>query len=288
MRDQVTRLKPFLDDMYRRFHTVESLRHDPLSFPSRYDDPQDIEAAGMLASAFAFGRVAAFMPVVDRILGRLGPHPAAMLGEAGPDHLRKVADGIIYRFADPGHVEALLGGIGTVLRTDGSFEPLFMTGFRDAGTVGGLVSMAAGIRKGATTAGGEADPGFLVPLGNPDSPMKRMCMFLRWMVRDDGLDMGLWKGIKPSSLLFPLDVHVYRISGLLGLLPCPAPGVKPRAPRMKDSVLLTDSLRELDAADPVRYDFAMSHLGISGACRGTDASACRDCPLFKVCLAEHA
>lgn len=288
MREQMRPLKPFLDEVYRRYHTAGSLEHDPLSFPRGYDQPADIEAAAMIASAFAFGRVAAFMPVVDGILGRLGAHPGSALADASHDDIARVAAGTIYRFATPENTGSLLAAIGSVMRAGGSFKPLFMDGFLEDGTVSGLVSLAGGVRRHAGNAGhGLADPGFLVPLGNPGSPMKRLCMFLRWMVRDDGLDTGLWKDIPASALLFPLDVHVFRISGLLGLLPGPAPGSKQRAPSMKDSILLTDRLRELDPADPVRYDFAMSHLGISGTCGTTRSAHCDECPLHAVCLGRR-
>lgn len=82
-------------------------------------------------------------------------------------------------------------------------------------------------------------------------------MFLRWMVRKDeqGVDFGLWKNIQPSQLVCPLDVHVQRQAELLGLIP-PAPA------SWKLAVSLTESLKELDPTDPVKYDFALFGLGI--------------------------
>lgn len=89
------------------------------------------------------------------------------------------------------------------------------------------------------------------------SACKRINMFLRWMVRNDehGVDLGLWKKIKPSQLVCPLDVHVQRQAELLGLIP--------QAPASwKLAVSLTESLKELDPEDPVKYDFALFGLGI--------------------------
>ncbi len=289
MREQVGALRPFLDEVYRRHHTAESLARDPLSFPRRYAEPPDIETAAMIASAFAFGRVAAFMPVVDRILGRLGPHPAGALALGGAETARDAARDVTYRFATPANSAALLAAVGGAMRDGGSFKPLFLDGYRRGGTVEGLLSLAAGVRRHAAACGaGLDDPGFLVPVGSPGSPMKRLCMFLRWMVRDDGIDTGLWNDIPASDLLFPLDVHVFRISTLLGLLPPASPGSKGRAPSMKDSVMLTARLRELDPLDPVRYDFAISHLGISGSCTGTAGARCGSCPLAPVCACPRA
>ncbi|HOC98311.1 MAG TPA: TIGR02757 family protein [Myxococcota bacterium] len=279
MRPDVTRLKPFLDAVYDRFHTEESLACDPLSFPRQYRDPIDREAAAVIASAFAFGRVAAFMPVIDKVLSRLGESPGQALAEGNRALFREVADGVIYRFATPPNVEALLSGTAALLRRDGSLEPSVMSGFAAGGTVNGLLSLADALRSS-----GDGDPGFLVPVGNPDSPMKRLCMLLRWMVRRDGIDLGIWNGLRPSDLLFPLDVHVFRISGLLGL----GDAGQNNAPRMKDAIALTRQLAELDQEDPVRYDFALSHLGISGTCRGSAGPNCADCPLVTVCGARLA
>jgi uncharacterized protein (TIGR02757 family) len=279
----MTHLKPFLERLYTTYHTLDSVRQDPLSFPRRYNDVLDIEVAAVIASSFAFGRVAAFMPVIDRILTRLGDHPGQAVCDASQADLKQVSAGIIYRFVRPENVVALLANTGAALRENGSLEHALLRGFNTGGTASGLLELAATLRRS------DLDPGFLVPVGNTDSPMKRLVLMLRWMVRDDGIDFGLWKGIKPSDLLFPLDVHVFRISGLLGLIPSAAPGrhgadAKPAAPRMKDSILLTDRLRKLDPDDPVRYDFALSHLGISGNCKGVPCGLCLTCPLHTVCL----
>ncbi|HPB51406.1 MAG TPA: DUF2400 family protein, partial [Myxococcota bacterium] len=193
MRTEVDGLKPFLDEVYRQFNTRESLAHDPLSFVHRYTTPDDIEAVAMIAASFAFGRVAAFMPVIERLLGRMEGHPGAFLREAGGDECRMVANGIIYRFATADNIAALLVGIGGALARHGSLKPLFVEGWERGDTVAGLNTLAAGIRRFAAESRDVAtDPGCLVPLGDNNSPMKRLCMFLRWMVRDDGLDTGLW------------------------------------------------------------------------------------------------
>ncbi len=280
MRTQVDGLKPFLDEVYRQFNTRDSLAHDPLSFVHRYSTPEDIEAVAMIAASFAFGRVAAFMPVIERLLGRMEGHPGAFLREAGPDECRMLANGTVYRFATQDNISALLIGIGGALARHASLKPLFVEGWERGGTVAGLHTLAAGIRRFAAESRAVAtDPGFLVPLGNHNSPMKRLCMFLRWMVRDDGLDTGLWRDIPRSDLLIPMDVHVFRISRLIGLLPpCRRTG-----PTMKDARMVTARLAEFDPLDPVRYDFAISHLGISGRCDGSAGPGCSSCPLATVC-----
>jgi uncharacterized protein (TIGR02757 family) len=95
-----------------------------------------------------------------------------------------------------------------------------------------------------------------VPLQNPSSPYKRWNMFLRWMVRDDELDMGLWKRVDKADLLIPLDVHTFNVSKKLGLL-------NRKTYDFKAVLELTQTLRGFDAKDPIKYDFALYRLGQS-------------------------
>jgi uncharacterized protein (TIGR02757 family) len=95
-----------------------------------------------------------------------------------------------------------------------------------------------------------------IPSQNPSSPYKRWNMFLRWMVRDDELDMGLWRGVKKTSLLMPLDVHTFNVSKKLGLL-------NRKTYDFKAVLELTQTLKSFDANDPIKYDFAIYRLGQS-------------------------
>lgn len=268
-------LGPMLESTWARWHRPEVIAEDPLRFPRRYGTVPDREAAGFLAAAFAFGRVAAFLPVLEALFARLGPSPARTLAALDAPSATTLADGIAYRFARPHHVAGLLLGTGAVLRDgDGLQGPVVRAHREGRGVTEGLRDLAVAVRAGA----GDLDPGFLVPLEGRAGPLKRLHLFLRWMVRDDGLDLGAWPGIPPSALVMPMDVHVCRIARLLGLLPSRRSG-----PTLQDALALTDALRAFDPADPVRFDFALSHLGISGRCTGTGGAACDGCPLAPVC-----
>lgn len=271
------RLGACLEALYDRYHRLEHVADDPLRFPRRYDDPRDREVAGMLAAAFAFGRVQAFLPVLERLFDRLGPRPASALAAATDARIAALADGFVYRFVRPDHLGAMLRGLAGTLRADGGLHPAFRRGSDEGGTaMAGLRALADRIR----AAGGPGDPGFLLPLGRPADPAKRLNLFLRWMVRDDGIDLGVWPDVPKRALLVPMDVHVGRAARLLGLLPDRRSG-----PRLADAVALTRALAAFDPDDPVRFDFALSHLGISGDCRGgTPADACTACALAGVCV----
>jgi uncharacterized protein (TIGR02757 family) len=118
---------------------------------------------------------------------------------------------------------------------------------------------------------------FFFPSPASGSACKRLCMYLRWMVRPvDGIDLGLWKGVSPAKLVIPVDAHIRRICRYLGLTS------RTQADwRMAREI--TSALRTLDPADPVKYDFSLCHLGISEGCDGSDLAKCLKCPVAELC-----
>ena len=210
---------------------------------------------------------------------RLGEHPSKRLRKLDPAACMSVSAGIRHRFVGPGQIASLLWGISRMLREQGRLKPSFLRGYsREGNVVDGLETLVADLWP-VNDPAGLPGPGFLLAAVRGGSPLKRLNLFLRWMVRDDEIDLGLWEEVPPSNLLIPLDVHVFRIARFLGLLPFTRSG-----PRLRDAVALTDALRRIDPVDPVRFDFALSHLGISGECRGRhDDIACPPCPLSAVC-----
>lgn len=269
-------LRDFLEALYTRFHHAETVARDPLSFPRRYEDPLDQEVVGFIAASLAFGNVRALMARCADLLDRLGPRPSEALAALAPSRALDLVAGFRHRFVGPGETASLLVALGRLAHEDGGLKPSFLEGFRKHGHVRqGLWTLARAIHQRS----GGGSPGFLVPLPSPSHASKRLFLFLRWMVRRDGLDLGLWREVRPADLVMPLDVHVFRVAGFLGLLPRRRSG-----PRLGDALALTEALRRYDPDDPVRYDFALSHLGISRACRGrADPAACPRCPLVAAC-----
>jgi uncharacterized protein (TIGR02757 family) len=102
-------------------------------------------------------------------------------------------------------------------------------------------------------------------------------MFLRWMVRPaDGIDLGLWQGVRPDQLVIPVDAHIQRICGFLGFT-----ARKQADWRMAQEI--TARLREIDPSDPVKYDFSLCHLGISEGCDGKGGATCLNCAIAGAC-----
>jgi uncharacterized protein (TIGR02757 family) len=111
----------------------------------------------------------------------------------------------------------------------------------------------------------------LLPSPRKGSACKRMNLFLRWMVRSEDIDFGIWDNIPPNKLVIPLDTHIARISKCLGL-------TRRASADWKMAEEITGALREFDPEDPLKYDFALCHHGISGLCKGErNDNTCLEC-----------
>jgi uncharacterized protein (TIGR02757 family) len=117
---------------------------------------------------------------------------------------------------------------------------------------------------------------YFFPRPEGGSACKRLNLFLRWMVRRDAVDLGLWSRVSPATLVIPLDTHVIRIGQCLGL-------TRYRSPGWRMARQITESLRRLDPEDPIRYDFSLCHLGMMDACGFSRPQRDDHCPLRGVC-----
>jgi uncharacterized protein (TIGR02757 family) len=183
----------------------------------------------------------------------------------------------------PDEVVRLLAGAGALLRTHGTLGAAFARCFAEAGepTVKGALGRFVDALLDPASVPGAGPPTrrlrHLLPHPARGSACKRLNLFLRWMVRAGGADFGLWRGVPASALVIPLDTHVHRIAGFIGLT-----ARKDLSWRTAEEI--TARLRAIDPRDPVRFDFALSHLGISGSCPSRrDARKCAGCPLQLVC-----
>ncbi len=117
---------------------------------------------------------------------------------------------------------------------------------------------------------------YFFPRPSAGSACKRLNLYLRWMVRRDEVDLGAWTSVSPSQLIVPLDTHVIRLGRCLRLTRYTSPGWRMAAD-------ITGALRRLDPADPVRFDFALCHVGMMGACGFARPQGSTHCPLKGHC-----
>lgn len=280
-------LKRKLDELYRTYDR-SFLNSDPLLFPHRYADARDAEVVAFLASALAYGSVVTIKKDVERVLAVLGPRPHDAVLSRDPEALLAELAGFKHRFTTARHLTWLLHVIKQGLAEFGSLEKLFLAGYRpDAPNT--KEALTAFVEQLVGYAPSPVYPGpravrsdgalFLLPSPKTGAACKRLNLFLRWVVRrDDDLDLGLWKSVSPSKLVIPLDTHVARISRAIGL-------TTRRSSDWKAAEDITNTLSALDPADPLKYDFAITRLGILGDCVA-DArnSKCDDCALADICV----
>ncbi|GMT47735.1 MAG: TIGR02757 family protein [bacterium] len=272
-------LKRILDNLYCTYDFSERLLHDPIRIPHQYKDKRDIEVAGFIASALAYGRVTLFTPVIDRILAPMGKTPAAFIADFDPKKDARRFDGIKYRFNNTEDIVCLIYALSAILGKYDSIEKAFLESYdgRAVSTaISGMVRHALSLNK-TPVYGQDINPtGFKQFFPSPErgSSCKRMNLFLRWMVRSGDIDFGIWKGISANRLVIPLDTHIARISRCLGLT-----GRRSRDWKMAEEI--TESLRILDPDDPLKYDFALCHQGIMGLCRDGACTGNRSaCPVL--------
>ncbi len=255
-------LKHTLEHLYSTFDFESRIRSDPIRFPHNYQKREDIEVSALIASAFAYGRVESFSFVIEEVLKRMGPSPYGFLLSLKLKELRKYLQGIQYRFSSEDDIMAFLYVLSEILKRYRSFEKAFTYSFvrpHISTAIKGFVRLATSIRIPPSL---KISGGFYHFFPSPEkgSACKRLALYLRWMVRNRDIDFGIWKDIDPSELVIPLDTHIARISRCLGL-------TSRRSADWKMAVEITENLRRFDPADPLKYDFALCHQGITGICR---------------------
>jgi uncharacterized protein (TIGR02757 family) len=269
-------LKAILDKFYREYDFAERIRHDPIAFPHRYKNPEDIEVSGFIASCFAYGRVELFKAVVEKLLSLMGAHPHSFLMDFS---VRKHRNRFTfkYRFNEPDDIICLLFLIHELLKRHFSLGEAFRGHYapEDADTGRAIAGFVDEVMSTNTSLvyGKDIRPSGMtqfLPSPAKGSTCKRMNLFLRWMVRDRDIDFGLWKTIPKDKLVIPLDTHIARIARCLGF-------TRRSSADWKTAREITEALKKLDPEDPLKYDFALCHHGISGRCVKGDVRLCEGC-----------
>ena len=289
----MTRLRPVaraaalrerLDALVETFD-VSTITPDPLELVLRYENDRDREVVALLAAAFAYGRADIVVANVGGVLGGMGASPSGWLldrmhdGRFDRRAARASFKGFTHRFHKVDDLVALLERIALALERHEALGELFRVAYDPGdGDIGpSLARFVASIIE--APAAGEAPASLRYLLTSPadGSACKRMNLFLRWMVRREPPDLGLWTFVDPAKLVVPLDTHVHRISTFLGL-------TKRKSADWKTARALTDTLAKFNTDDPVRYDFAICRLGILDRCSRKRAFAnCQICLLRDVC-----
>jgi len=277
---RTAQIKNALEGLYAKYNRRELISPDPLQFVYRYSEPGDMEIAAFLASALAYGRVQQIQKSLNRLLEYMGESPFAFVRDFDTRKRAQLKD-FKHRFTTGDDVADLLELLRDVLNRSGSLEAYFLQGYgaNDKNVIPALShfcdSLCAAYAKGHR---GRVSGGLKYLLASParNSACKRLNLFLRWMVRDDDVDTGLWKSIDKAKLIVPIDVHMSRLCKVLGLY-------SRKTVSLSTAMEITEGFTRIEPADPAKYDFALSRIGIVGNCDGTYRLDCEDCELLEFC-----
>jgi len=278
-------IKDALEKLYARYNRREFIETDPLQFVYQYSERADMEIAGLLAAELAYGRVRQIQKSLTDLLARMGDSPSAFVKNLDNKKRQKLKT-FKHRFTTGDDITDLLESLGALIGKFGNIENFFAAGCGpgDRNITNALTNFCDSILKSYTKLHNRpASKGlrYLLPRPTDGSACKRLNLFLRWMVRKDDVDPGPWKSIKKNMLIVPLDVHMTRLCRILGLY-------NQKTVSWETAVKITQGFAVLEPADPVKYDFALSRIGIVEDCNGNYRPQCRDCELFGLCCRRQS
>ncbi len=286
-RARIASLRSALEQLVADFQKATHV-DDPVRLLQRYGNPADREIAAFVAAGLAFGRVRSVINSVEAMLEAMGPRPAQFVRAFSPQAHARRLEPLVHRWTRGEDLVALVLVLQQMLRSSGSLEGFLAEGLAPAApdvtdALESFVSRACAIDVSAAYGVRAPRPGvaYFFPRPGAGSACKRLNLFLRWMVRRDDIDPGGWTAVSPAQLIVPLDVHVIRVGQCLGL-------TRYRSPGWRMAADITASLRMLDPTDPVRYDFALCHLGMLGSCGYGRPQRDTRCPLQGLCRPGRA
>jgi len=213
----------------------------------------------------------------------MGPQPAAYVRAFDPRRDAPAFAGLVHRWTRASDLVALIWVMKQMIDRAGSIETFFLEAY-DPGAddiesaLDRFSTRALALDLRAAYGRVPRRPGvcYFFPRPSAGSACKRLNLFLRWMVRRDAVDLGAWTRVRRSRLVVPLDTHVIRLGQCLRLTRYASPGWRMAAD-------ITASLRRIDPADPVKYDFSLCHVGMMNACGFGRRQGDSQCPLKGLC-----
>ena len=240
-----------LEELYVRYTRRDFMAPDPVALLHAYPRVRDREIVGLVASSLAYGRAAQISKSVAWVLDRM-LSPSRFLSRASRETLDRAFAGFKHRFTTGADLANMLFGAKRIIEKYGSLHACFAAGIghNDETAIPALAAFVDELERAAG-----CGPSYLLPSPRRGSACKRLNLFLRWMVRQDEVDLGGWSQIPPSKLIVPLDTHMHRIGRAFGL-------TARNQADMRTAMEMTAAFKRIAPDDPVRYDFALTRLGI--------------------------
>lgn len=248
-------LRDFLNEKYDQYNRFNFIETDPISIPHQFTQKEDIEIAGFLAATIAWGQRVTIINNANKMMKLMGNSPFDFVMSAKQKDFARF-DSFVHRTFNGVDAVFFMKSLQNIYKNhnglEGAFAPTLSNPIPEQAlqAISKFRNLFFSIDYPSRTKKHVSNP-------EENSSAKRLCMYLRWMVRNDkrGVDFGIWKDALPvSALMCPLDVHSGNVARKLGVL-------KRTQNDWKAVEELTGNLRKLDAKDPVKYDFALFGLG---------------------------
>lgn len=248
-------MRELLERLHDRYNNESFIEADPISVPHSFTRPVDREIAGFLAATIAWGNRRAIVQSAHRMMRYMDNAPEDFVRNATETDMEYLRT-YVHRTFNGVDFQDFVRGLRHIITEWGSVGNYFETRYEEHGD---LRPVFSDFRRDFFAAEHDAHCEKHLSSIDKGAACKRLCMYLRWFVRHDdrGVDFGMWRRIPMSALYMPLDIHTGRMGRNLGLL-------NRKQSDWKAVEELTASLRELCADDPVRYDYSLFGLGISG------------------------
>lgn len=242
--------REYFEKLYRRLNRKQYIHPDPLEFVSKYHKVWDREIVAFIAASLAYGNVTQILKSVEKVLTPMGTKPRKWLFDRSPEQIGFTYQDFKHRFTTGAELAVFLVNIKRALQKHGSLERMFSAHYRTSydtiePALYAFVKEFSVVKRTPT----------LIPDADKKSSFKRFNLFLRWMIRKDTVDPGVWKNIPASKLIVPLDTHMFQKAKQLGL-------TKRKDTSMKTALEITAAFRAIYPKDPVRYDFCLTREGI--------------------------
>ena len=212
MNKRTSQIRDCLQRLYARYNRREFIGSDPMQFVYEYSNPADMEVVALLAALLAYGRVQQIQKSLTNLLGRMEESPNAFVRNFDEQRRARLKD-FKHRFTTGDDISDLLELLRDILDKFSSIEKFFVQGYNpgDKNIIPALSKFCDSLQnKYASEHNGRIGRSLKYLLASPTggSACKRLNLFLRWMVRDDDVDFGLWKSVDKARLIVPVDVHM--------------------------------------------------------------------------------
>ena len=240
-------IKNLLDQEVKKRNVIGEVnkdRLDPILVASKYND----ETIALICALFAYGNVKQIVKFLESLDFSLLKQDDNIIENRLKNHY--------YRFQKSEDIVVLFIALKRVKQID-SLENIFLSGYKKTlNPIDGINALILTIKDvyNYSSHGYDFLIGKVTTKTKGSSALKRWMMFLRWMVRDDNIDLGLWSQVNKADLIIPLDTHTFNIGKKLGLL-------KRKTYDLEAAIELTNRLKEFDKDDPLKYDFALYRIG---------------------------